>query len=634
MDRTGIFILVVSVLLLLFGGTLVDKLMPPPSVSSTNQPNTNAGGTNGPATNLSSTNLPATNQPNTNQPSTNTPPATTNAPATNQPPPAPKTPEKTLKLQNDKAIYTFTSRGGGIKSIALKDHPLTTSCGKGTKTDELVTLHQGSPLPLLAMQSTNALFRLSGLEDFQLEQVGTNTVTATATNLGGRLKVVKTFQLNAGYLMTNVTVRLENTGAQALQVPELDYVLGYTTEVGSQDGKKSDAQSLSLHAIYWGTTQGDFTDWEPGDFANSTLGCFPGTPIPHFTGGDNNVRWTAANNQFFTTAVILPTNQPPAARVRASWHNFNSENKDLSARNNFLVTGRFPLTLNAAGTTNAAGRLSLALYTGPREYDAVEAIGARYQTNLKDLMDLDGFFGFFSKLLLFSMKWLAGLGLSYGLAIIAITFVLKAIFWPLTASSTRSMKRMAKLQPQMKALQDRYKDDQRKMQMKLMEFMKEHKVNPMGSCLPMLVQIPVFIGFFFMMRSAVELRGEEFLWACDLSQPDTIFTIPGITFIPFFSNADGFPINLLAILMGVTMFIQARLTPASPGVDPTQAKIMKYMPLMFIVFFYNFASGLTLYWTVQNVLGIVQTKMTKTDDGPAPEPVNTQKQKPRKPKRR
>jgi YidC/Oxa1 family membrane protein insertase len=148
-----------------------------------------------------------------------------------------------------------------------------------------------------------------------------------------------------------------------------------------------------------------------------------------------------------------------------------------------------------------------------------------------------------------------------------------------------------------------------------MEFMKEHKVSPLGGCLPMLLQIPVFFGFYRMIQSAIELRGARFLWACDLSKPDTIFEIPGL----------GWPVNPLPLLMGATMLWQARLSPASPGMDPAQQKIMKYMPLMFLLFLYNFSAGLTLYWTVQNLLTIAQMKLTRAKDAspaaPAKAPV-------------
>jgi YidC/Oxa1 family membrane protein insertase len=253
--------------------------------------------------------------------------------------------------------------------------------------------------------------------------------------------------------------------------------------------------------------------------------------------------------------------------------------------------------------TNQVVERRFSIYAGPKEYNTL----SRLPNNLDVVMGFGGFFGFFAKALLLSMNGLhRALALPYGVAIIVITVIIKALFWPLTRASTRSMKRMQELQPQMKALQEKYKDDPRKMNMKLMEFMKENKVSPLGGCLPMLLQIPVFFGFYRMLQSAIELRGARFLWACDLSQPDTLFMIPGLNF----------PVNPLPLVMGATMLWQARLTPASPGMDPVQQKMMKYMPLMFMVFLYNFSAGLTLYWTVQNLLTIAQMKLTKTKDAP------------------
>ena len=165
------------------------------------------------------------------------------------------------------------------------------------------------------------------------------------------------------------------------------------------------------------------------------------------------------------------------------------------------------------------------------------------------------------------------------------------------------MKRMQALAPELKELQAKYKDDVQKLTTKQWELYKKHKVNPMSGCLPMLIQMPVFIGFFTMIRSAIELRGAHFLWVTDLSKPDTLFMI----------HAGGMdlPFNLLPLLMGGAMLWQAHLTPPSPGMDPSQQKIMRYMPLMFLVFLYSYPAGLALYWTANNLLTILQTKLTK-----------------------
>jgi len=252
-------------------------------------------------------------------------------------------------------------------------------------------------------------------------------------------------------------------------------------------------------------------------------------------------------------------------------------------------------------------RRDLAIFAGPKEYRTLASNAGALNNNIDAIMGfgtsgISAFFGFFSKFLLLSMNWLhSTFGLPYGWAIVAITIIIKAIFWPLTQATTRSAKRMQALQPQIKALQEKYKDDPVKAQRKMMEFWKEHKINPMSGCLPTLIQMPVFIGFFYMIRSAIELRGASFLWVADLSKPDTIFIIPGVNF----------PFNLLPLIMGATMLWQAHLTPPSPGMDPAQAKMMRYMPLIFMVFLYNFSAGLTLYWTVQNLLSILQAKLIR-----------------------
>jgi len=186
-----------------------------------------------------------------------------------------------------------------------------------------------------------------------------------------------------------------------------------------------------------------------------------------------------------------------------------------------------------------------------------------------------GFFGFFAKALLLAMNWLHDVTkLGYGWAIVLLTIILRGIFWPLTAASTRSMKKMQALAPEVKALKEKYKDDQQKFAQKQMELWKKNKVSPMGGCLPMLIQTPVFFGFYTMIRSAIELRGAHFLWAADLTKPDTLFMIPGTNF----------PFNLLPLLMVGAMVWQAHIQPSSPGMDPAQQKMMRYMPLMILLF--------------------------------------------------
>jgi YidC/Oxa1 family membrane protein insertase len=231
------------------------------------------------------------------------------------------------------------------------------------------------------------------------------------------------------------------------------------------------------------------------------------------------------------------------------------------------------------------------VYAGPREHGTLRELGAGQE----QMLDF-GMFGIVSKILLASMNGLKGMLGSYAAAIIVLTIIIKALLWPLQNKSTASMQRMQALQPKMNALKEKYADDPAKMNQELMALYKKHGVNPMAGCLPMFVQIPIFFGFYNMLGKAVALRNSPFLWVQDLSQPDTVAVLAG------------FPVNVLPILMAGTMLVQMQLTPKTG--DPMQQRMFMFMPLIFVVFCYNYASGLALYWTVQNIFTIVQLLLT------------------------
>ena len=184
--------------------------------------------------------------------------------------------------------------------------------------------------------------------------------------------------------------------------------------------------------------------------------------------------------------------------------------------------------------------------------------------------------------------------LGYGLAVILLTIIVKLIFWPLSHKSTVSMRRMQALKPQLDALKEKYKDDPTTMYRKQQELFKENNVSQLGGCLPMLLQIPVFFALFSTFRNAIELRHASFLWAYDLSMPDTL---------PF----DLVPIRPFAILMAAAMYLQQRMMP---NPDPQQARMMSFMTIFFMFLFYGMPSALTLYLTVSYLLGILQTALT------------------------
>jgi YidC/Oxa1 family membrane protein insertase len=197
---------------------------------------------------------------------------------------------------------------------------------------------------------------------------------------------------------------------------------------------------------------------------------------------------------------------------------------------------------------------------------------------------------------------------NYGVAIIILTILVRILVSPLMVKQMRSAEKMRVVQPKVKALQEKYKDDKQKQSEEMMKLWKEEGINPLSGCVPLLFQFPVLIGLFFALQSSIGLRHAPFvLWINDLSQPATIATIPGLDF----------PIRILPLIMAGSMFLQQKMTP-STGMDPAQAKMMLFMmPGMMLLFSYTFPSGLVLYWTVSNILGIAHQYWIRSKMQPA-----------------
>jgi len=510
-------------------------------------------------------------------------------------------PEQLIVLTNANVRYTFTSRGGGLKLVEFPAYPETVSARwkKSAATNAVATLDNHTPAPTLAI-----------LGDTNLVGDGNFTLTRTANGvraeklLSDGLQLTKEFALSSNYLI-NATVRLENTSNRSIALSAQEWVVGTATPMGPDDTAKT-------HGLMW-SDGSKVQDHVAASFAGGGFGCSRGTPLTEYRGGMNNVAWAAAHNQFFTLTA-LP--KQPAEQVVARPVNLPSFTTNGAPTEGILATLVYPAQALAA---HSDVERSIVLYAGPKEYRTLAVVAQQFNSNLDQVMGFDMLFpfykfgGFFAKVLLVVMNWLHDIThLGYGLVIVLITVLIKILFWPLTTMSTRSMKRMQELAPQLKELQAKYKDDMQKLSQKQWELYKKNKVNPMSGCLPMLVQMPVFIGFFMMIRSAIELRGAHFLWVADLAKPDTLFMIPGITFIPFISTPEGLPFNLLPLLMGASMLWQSHLAPQAPGMDPVQQKMMRWLPAIFILFLYNYSAGLALYWTTNNLLTVLQTKLTKT----------------------
>jgi len=296
--------------------------------------------------------------------------------------------------------------------------------------------------------------------------------------------------------------------------------------------------------------------------------------------------WTTLGNQFFTT--ILTPDEPAAGLITRRVKLFPAVPDEDRNAYGLTAAAQFDIKpLAPHGETKIAANF----YVGPKEYRRL-ANGAVFKADQDKVMQY-GFFKFFSALLVTLMSWMHGLVPNWGVAIILSTLLLKVIFLPLTIKATRSMKRMAKLQPLMTALREKFKDNPAKQQAAMMELYKEHKVNPMGGCLPMLIPFPFFIGFFSMLRSTAELRFAPFLWAPDLASTDTVGHILGIS------------LNILPILFTMLTFVQMKLTP-TPNADPAQVKMMQFMPLIFLFIYYSMPAALSLYSTCNALFTIAQ----------------------------
>ena len=431
-----------------------------------------------------------------------------------------------------------------------------------------------------------ALKGLPGLDiggAYQLRQTDNRTIEMSAKSPTG-ITVTKKLTLTDDYVV-NGSIEVVRPVAPGLNGRNIDVVVGTATPGGEKEapdflgmdamvGGKCRAQSL------W-DTQGFFI------FRSRVLSLKE-------TNETLSARWVDVKNQFFTMLLTPTTNvlavgfeRGPAPRP-AVW-----ESKNPPQAVTAWVTLP-PTAVSVAGVENYDFRY----YAGPKELDRLAALGQGQE----DVMNF-GFWGVISVILLKSMKFFYQIIPNYGVSIIIITLIIKLLFWPIQAKSIKSMKEMQKFQPLVQKLKEKYKDDPQRLNQETMRLYKEHKINPFAGCLPMLVQIPVFFALFAMLRTAIELRGAAFLWIKDLSQPDTVFHVAGL------------PLNPLPVVMTLASLWQMKLTPQTG--DTQQQKMMMFMPLMMLFFFYNTSSGLVLYWTVQQLLSILQQWMGMRQTGAA-----------------
>ena len=301
---------------------------------------------------------------------------------------------------------------------------------------------------------------------------------------------------------------------------------------------------------------------------------------------DGKIKWVALQSRYFMSGLI------PDQVEEASLHLALNSEKFVAARY------RQPEKVLQPGTQYT---YNYRLFMGPKRIQELKNVG----NDLHKVVDF-GWFDFIAKPCLWLMNLFYSVIPNYGVAIIILTLLVKILLWPLGAKSYKSMSEMKKIQPLMKEIREKYKHDKKKMNEEVMGLYRTYKINPLGGCLPMVVQLPVFFALYRMLYEAIELRHAHFfLWINDLSAPDRLFHF-GFS-IPFMEPPHGIPV--LTLVMGATMLLQQKMSP--PMGDATQAKMMMFMPLIFTVIFINFSSGLVLYWLVNNVLSISQQYYTQ-----------------------
>jgi YidC/Oxa1 family membrane protein insertase len=407
-------------------------------------------------------------------------------------------------------------------------------------------------------------------ERFALERPSAHTLLFSRS-LGG-VTVRKTYELDPDSYALRLRLEVEN-GSAAVIAPSFAVVWPARVREGA------DFIEQSLVALQQGSVRKTPVSslGSPGFFGGLFGGGAGETQL--FTG---DVEWAGVATRYFLAAIV--TDVPRLARVR------------------FIPVERADSGLTvldfAPESVPPGHRASrdLRVYVGPKEPARLDALGANLGRAInRGYSWVAPLTQFFTWLMHAAYQWIP----NYGVVIILITIAVRIVTAPLTAKQMRSMKRLSTLQPKMKELQEKYGDDRARMQQEMMALYQREGVNPLtamgGGCLPMLLQFPVFIGLYFALQSSIELRQASFVWWIDdLSAPETLFMVPGL----------GLPVRLLPLLMGASMVLQQKLTPMTTA-DPAQARMMTtIMPVMFTVLFYQFPSGLVLYWLVSNLLAI------------------------------
>jgi len=479
----------------------------------------------------------------------------------------PSLPSPTARASRDVVVDTplyravFTETGGRLKSFVLKKYRETFD--QNSPGMELVKESKIEDLPLafnFANHPVAALDLAPYVADQESLTVGGDQNKSLIFNYEapGWLRITRQYLFSGDNYIMELTVRVQNLGTQPLE----------------------DSSTLSLVNIPFSSDAGSRYSFQgPALLINDKLEETKLKKIKAETQLPGPVGWFAYTNQYFIMAVVPLDLAPNHAQLKVL------DTATQMVETTFLG----PKIVLQPGVQQ---EFHYKVYVGPKEVKTLKAAHAKLEKAVNF-----GWFDVIAQPLLICLKFFYRFTHNYGVAIILLTVLIKILFWPLTHKSYVSMQAMKKLQPKMAKIKEKYKDDKEKMNQEVMQLYRTYKVNPLGGCLPMVLQIPVFFALYRVLYSSIAMRHAPFfLWINDLSAPDRLYVGFNIPYL------GGLPV--LTILMGVSMFLQQKMSPTS--VDPRQEKMMLMMPVVFTVFFVNFPSGLVLYWLVNNVLSIGQ----------------------------
>ena len=472
----------------------------------------------------------------------------------------PSVPEKIVTLENDEVKLELSTWGAVVKKVTLKKY--AKDCGPISEENPPVVL-DFSDSPLGAGETVEA---------FEASEVTTeekcNFVKFTS---GAKSREILLMNLDSYKLQFRDVGMSGSISLGAMRMGDSK------NDLLSVDSWAMDAGKGKPGVIHHGDDDSPLKPYLVGGLSGgcsgskSAAGMLEETTV-EYPGAQT---WIAVKNRFFVTALASCTegNAGFSATVKRDMGAANYKPESVSVSVNFKgdVTKR---------TTT--------FFVGPKKQSLLWDLG------MKDVMEF-GMWRWLCYPLVWVLNLFNGWIPNFGVAIILLTILVRLLFWPLTRKSTEGMKKMQELQPLMKEIQAKYKDNPQRLQQETWQLYREKKVNPMSSCLPMLIQIPVFIALFNVLRSAVELRYAPFLWIADLSEPEGLFA----SWFPFGG------LNLLPILMAVSTALQSYFTP-STGDKKQQQMMMVMMPAMMLIMFYSFPSALSLYWFLSNIFSIVQ----------------------------